>query len=316
MLPLILLLAAFLSAVTYGWLEPSEGQRGLTALRRHWVPFACRAVAWGALGILLLDMSCATPRDPGRPLVLLDASLSLAADSGRWSEARDSAAAWGEVRTFGDERTQLDTVPGRGRSQLGPALRAAAASDRQVIVVSDGEIEDVPDLQSDLVGRARVRVFPRRPGSDLAITSIEGPSRVTAGDSIPLELVVTGYGTSLPAEATINLSLGDRRLVERTIEPAAGGTRLRIVLSSASLRPEANLLTASLAGGRDAEPRDDERMFIVSVTPTPGVVLLASRVTGTAERSIARCSMSPSSRSGAMCRLSRGGGGRMAIWGR
>ncbi len=39
-----------------------------------------------------------------RPLVLLDASLSLAAPGGRWREARDSAARWGDVRRFGDER--------------------------------------------------------------------------------------------------------------------------------------------------------------------------------------------------------------------
>lgn len=276
MLPIVLILAAFLSAVTYGWLEPSEGHRGVAALRRHWVPFICRALAWGALGILLLDLSCATRRDPGRPLVLLDASLSLAADSGRWNEARDSSLAWGEVRTFGDERARQDTTPDRGRSQLGPALRAAAASDREVIVVSDGEVEDAPDLQSDLLGRAKVRLFPRRPGTDLAITSVEGPARVTAGDSIPLEVTVTGYGTNLPAQARLVIALGDRQLAERNVAPVAGGSRIRIVLASSLLRPEANLLSVSLLGVVDAERRDDRREFIVAVTPTPGVVLLAA----------------------------------------
>jgi hypothetical protein len=275
MILLVLILAAFLSAVTYGWFEPSEGQRGVAAVRRHWIPFTCRAVAGGALGILLLDLSCATPRSPGRPLVLLDASLSLAADSGRWTEARDSAAAWGEIRTFGDERVQSDTTPTRGRSQLGPALRAAAASDRLILIVSDGEVEDVPDLQSDLVGRARVRLFPRRPGNDLAITGVEGPARVTAGDSIPLEVTVTGYGTALPSEAAVVVALGDRTVAERTIRPAPGGIRLRIVLASSSLRPEANLLSVRLKTTEDAEPRNDARLIIVSVTPTPGVVLLA-----------------------------------------
>ena len=38
------------------------------------------------------------PRTPLRPLVLLDASLSMGAAGGRWAEARDSAARWGEVR--------------------------------------------------------------------------------------------------------------------------------------------------------------------------------------------------------------------------
>ena len=276
MLPLILIVAAGLSALTYGWLEPSDGHRGGTALRRHWVPLVCRAVAWAALGVLLLDVSCATPRDSGRPLVLLDASLSLAADSGRWNEARDSSLAWGDVRMFGDERARQDTVPDRGRSQLGPALRAAAASDREVIVVSDGEVEDAPDLQGDLLGRAKVRVFPRRAGTDLAITNVEGPARVTAGDSVPLEVTVTGYGNNLPAQARLVITLGDRPLAERSVVPVAGGTRARLVLSSSLLRPEANLLTVSLQGVTDAERRDDRRVFIVSVTPTPGVVLLAS----------------------------------------
>ena len=276
MLPIVLVLAAFLSATTYGWLEPSEGHRGVAALRRHWVPFVCRALAWGSLGILLLDLSCATRRDAGRPLVLLDASLSLAADSGRWGEARDSSLVWGEVRTFGDERARQDTTPDRGRSQLGPALRAAAASDREVIVVSDGEVEDAPDLQSDLLMRAKVRLFPRRPGTDLAITSVEGPARVTAGDSIPLEVTVTGYGSNLPAQARLVIALGDRHLAERSVAPVAGGSRIRIVLPSSLLRPEANLLSVSLLGVADAEPRDDRREFIVAVTPTPGVVLLAA----------------------------------------
>jgi hypothetical protein len=276
MILLVLLLAVFLSGLTYGWLEPSEGHRGGAALRRHWVPFTCRALAWATLGILLLDVSCATPRNPGRPLVLLDASLSLAADSGRWSEARDSSLTWGELRTFGDERGRQDTTPDRGRSQLAPALRAAAASDREVIVVSDGELEDAPDLPADLLGRARVRLFPRRAGSDLAITSVEGPARVTAGDSIPLEITVTGYGDNLPSQVRLVIALGDRQLIERNVSPVPGASRLRIALASSLLRPEANLLSVRLPDVADAERRDNERKFLVAVTPTPGVVLLAS----------------------------------------
>jgi hypothetical protein len=275
MLPLVILLAVLLSALTYGWLEPAPGQRGMVALRRSAVPFGARSVAWAALGILLLDMSCAVPRPPGRPLVLLDASLSLGADSGRWSEARDSAQLWGEVLTFGDERTRVDSVPSRGRSQVGPALRAAAASDRPIIVVTDGEVEDVPDLPPDLVERAAVRLFPRRPGSDLAITAIEGPERVTAGDSVPLEITVSGYGPALPPAANLAITLGDRTLASRPFSPASGGTRFRMVLPSSALRPEANLLQVRLTGITDAEPKDDARLFIVTVTPTPGVVLLA-----------------------------------------
>jgi hypothetical protein len=176
----VLLLAGGLAAFTYLRLE-RIGRRG-------WVPLVCRGIAWAALGLLLLNVSCPVSGPPRRPLVLLDASLSMAAAGGRWGEARDSAARWGEVRRFGDERGPGDTLPSRGRSLLAPALTAASASDRSVVVVTDGEIEDASDLPPDLLPRATVRLFPRAPRPDLALVNVTGPARVTAGDSIPLEI--------------------------------------------------------------------------------------------------------------------------------
>jgi hypothetical protein len=109
----VLAISLALAAFTYLRLERTG--------RRGWIPLACRAVAWGALGLLLLNVSCPVANTPRRPLVLLDASLSLTAPGGRWREARDSAARWGEVRRFGDERGSDDTLPTRGRSLLAPA---------------------------------------------------------------------------------------------------------------------------------------------------------------------------------------------------
>ena len=145
---LVVVLAAALAAFTYLRLERA-GWRG-------WVPLACRAVAWAALGLLLLNVSCPIAGAPRRPLVLLDASLSLSAPGGRWTEARDSAARWGEVRRFGDERGSEDSLPARGRSLLVPPLVAASASDRPVVVVTDGEIEDAGDVPPELLDRKSV----------------------------------------------------------------------------------------------------------------------------------------------------------------
>ena len=112
-------------------------------------------MAWGALGVLLLDLSCARTGAADRaPLVLLDGSLSMTAAGGRWAEARDSAHAWGEVRLFGDAIGPGDSLPVLGRSALAPTLRAAAASDRPVIVVSDGEVDDPADVTPELLARA------------------------------------------------------------------------------------------------------------------------------------------------------------------
>lgn len=265
---IVLLLAGGLAAFTYLRLE-RIGRRG-------WVPLACRAIAWAALGLLLLNLSCPVSRPPGRPLVLLDASLSMSAAGGHWAEARDSAARWGEVRRFGDEHAAADTLPSRGRSLLAPALTAASATDRRVVVVTDGEIEDAGDLPPDLLPRATVRVFPRTPTPDLALVSLDGPVRVTAGDSIPLEVEVEATGGAPADSVTVEATLGGKRLAARTLRLKGGRASTRLVLSSSAVGAGEHVLHVGLAGANDAEPRTDTRLHIVTVAPTPGVVLLAT----------------------------------------
>lgn len=264
---LVLILAAGLAAFTYLRLERT-GWRG-------WVPLGCRAIAWGALGLLLLNESCPVAGVRRRPLILLDASLSMSAPGSRWAEARDSAGQWGEVRRFGDERGAADTLPSRGRSLLSPALVAASASDRAVVVVSDGEIEDAGDLPPDLLPRVAVRLFPRTARPDVALTRVTGPSRVTAGDSIPLELEVEAIGGAAPDSLSVEVALGGKRLGSRVLRLRDGRARGRLVLSSTAAGPGEHVLRVSLVNAGDAEPRTDTRLHIVTVAPTPGVVLLA-----------------------------------------
>ncbi len=266
---LIVFLALGLSGFTYLRLERVG--------RPIWVPLICRAVAWSSLGLLLVNVSCPVLGAPLRPLVLLDASLSLGASGGQWVAARDSALRWGEVRTFGDERTIRDSLPTRGRSLLAPALIAASASDRPILVVSDGEIEDRRDTPPDILARSGVRLFPRKRSPDFAITSVEGPSRVTAGDSISLEILA--HAESLPAVDTVSVQVtaGDRRLGRRIMRlTGRNAGRLRITVPSTSLPPGSHLLRVSSARPLDQEPRTDSRLHLITLTPTPGVVLLAS----------------------------------------
>ncbi len=233
-------------------------------------------MAWGALGVLLLDVSCARRGGVGRaPLVLLDGSLSMTSAGGRWTEARDSARAWGEVRLFGDATGTADSSPILGRSALAPALRAAAASDRPVIVVSDGEVDDPADLTPELLARAGVRLFPRNSGPDLAITRLEAPDRVTAGDTIPLAAEVRAFGR-VADSARVEVRLDQKLLARQALRLGADGAALlRFRVPSTGL-PEEALLTVTLAGAGDAEPRDDTRLWLVHVAPAPGITLLAS----------------------------------------
>ncbi|MEO6055527.1 MAG: hypothetical protein ABIQ49_01685 [Gemmatimonadales bacterium] len=264
---LVLLLAAALAAFTYLVLERT-GKRG-------WVPLVCRAIAWAALGILLLNVSCPIAGVPQRPLVLLDASLSLAGAGGRWAEAENSARRWGEVRRFGDERRSGDTLPTRGRSLLAPTLRAAAASDAPVIVVTDGEIEDAADLPTDLLSRASIRLFPRAARPDLALTRVAGPPRVAAEDTIPLEVEVEAIGGDAPDSVRVEVGLGGKRLTSRVLRLRNGVARGRVALSSTAAGPGEHVLRVSLVGANDGEPRTDTRLHLVTVVATPGVVLLA-----------------------------------------
>ena len=266
---LVALAAVSLAAFTYLLLE-RLGRRGFA-------PMLARAIAWAALGLLLVNMSC--PRTPvaGRPLVLLDASLSLSAPGGQWASARDSAARLGEIRRFGDERPVDDSLPSRGRSQLGPALRAAAASDRPVAIVTDGEIDDGRDIPHDLLARASVHVLPRQAAADLAVTAFAGPQRVTAGDSIGLEVEVRASGSAPAESAAIEVSAGATRLATRPVRfDSSGVARLRFAVPSRGLQAGDHILRVALTGVRDPELRTDTRLLLLTVAATPGIVVLAS----------------------------------------
>jgi hypothetical protein len=180
------------------------------------------------------------------------------------------------VRLFGDERSGADTIPDRGRSLLAPALLAASAADRPVIVVTDGELEDARDVPPDLLARTSVRVFPRAPQPDVAITGVKGPSRITSGDSLVLEADVQTVGAPAADSAVVALEDGARRLARRTIRlGAARAGRVRLGASSAGLAPGDHMLQVVLVDQHDAEPRTDRRLHLLSIVPTPGIVVLA-----------------------------------------
>jgi hypothetical protein len=267
---LVLLAAVVAAAITYGWLERMGS--------RAWPALVCRAIAWSALGILLVNLTCALPSSAlVTPFVLLDASLSLGAAGGRWQEALDTARALGEVHPFGDEAAAADTGPVAGRSMLGPALTAAVASDRPIIVVTDGEVEDAADLDPGLVQRVGVRILPRRNTPDLAVTRVEGPTRATAGDTVTLNLDLRNAGDSARDTVTVELRADQRQLSRRLVRlPAGAIASLSLSFPTAGLPGGDYLLEARLLSAHDSEPRDDARLWPLKITPTPGVVVLAS----------------------------------------
>lgn len=243
--------------------------------RQHVLPIACRAVAWASLGLLLANPGCPAQAGGQRPLVLLDASLSMRAAGGRWAEALDSAQRWGEVRLFGDPERQLDTVAGAGISRLSEMLVAAQATGRPVVVVSDGELEDAAGLVAG--AGLTVRLFPRAAGPAATITGVAGPGRLTARDTLRLRVTVktTGLGArQLPVVA----SLEGRELARATASVAGEGEADVVLRVPPGRLPVGEqLLSVAIAEPVDRERRDDARTVLLSVSAVPGIVLLADR---------------------------------------
>ena len=257
-----------LAAATYLLLE--RGGRRLLA------PLLARGVVWSVLLLLLLNIGFARPPAAQRPVVLLDASLSMQSAGANWSRALDSARSLGDVRFFGDERPGADSTPDRGASRLVPALTAAAASDRPVVVLTDGELEDGGDLPADLEDRASVTLLPRDSLADYAVTQFDGPARITSGDTLMLEGEVRALNGAPERNLGLTIGMGERMLGRQLVHlPAGGAARARFSVPTRGLPPGAHVLAMHLESG-DSEPRTDTRLRLVSITATPGIVLVAT----------------------------------------
>jgi len=260
---------------------------------------ALRATALGALVLLVWNPTAARVEAGGAsPLVLLDASLSMAGHGGRWQDALDTARALaqgGVIWRFGERVAGFDTLPPTdGASRLAPALDAAAARGGPVTVVSDGAIADLADIPPDLARRARIVVLPRTPFFDAFVSAIDGTRRVSSGDTLRLR-VTYGVGGMRDArggmrdavrrdagsgmrDATLAVTVDRRRLASRVVPlPDSGIVSTELTLPASRIpHPGWTALEVRLDGVSDSEPRDDARLFVLEVSPQPSVVLLAS----------------------------------------
>jgi hypothetical protein len=246
-----------------------------------------RATGLGAL-LLLVWNPTSTRRLPASepPLVLLDASLSMGARGGRWQEARDSARAiarGGVIWRFGAGVAAFDTVPpSDGASRLQSALDAAAARGGPVVVVTDGEIADAGRIAPDLERRPRIVVLPRAPFRDAFVAALEGPHRIGPEDTLRLKV---SYGTTGErggawgkGKATLAVLSEGRRLTSREVPLPDSGIVSTDLALPASRFPHSgwSVLEVRLDGVADSEPRDDARLFVLEITTTPAIVVLAA----------------------------------------
>ncbi len=246
---------------------------------------ALRAATLGALVLLAWNPTAALVARGVPALVLLDASLSMAGHGGRWRDALDTARALaqgGVIWRFGERVAGFDSLPPTdGASRLAPALDAAAARGGPVTVVSDGAIADFADIPPDLVRGARIVVLPRASFFDAFVSAVDGPRRVSAGDTIRLSV---SYGTAGKRErgngkgtAVLSASVAGRRIVSRAVGlPDSGIVSTDLTFPASRLPAGWVAVEVRLEGVADSEPRDDARLFVLEVSPPPSIVLLAS----------------------------------------
>src|SRR5213078_265713 len=246
-----------------------------------------RGVAVLALILLLWNPASSRLLPAGdQPIVLLDASLSMT--GAPWLAALDSARGFARRRggavvwRFGTKVTAFDSMPpAAGASHLGPALEAAAGRAGEVVIVTDGNVDDAAAIPADLLRRPRVIVHRRAPFFDAYVASVEGMRHVTRGDTIRLRV---SYGTAWKRDggrgtgkATITLSVEGRRSASQSVTlPDSGVLTTELTLPASHVpRPGWQVFEVRLDGVNDAEPRDDSRLFAIDVSLEPAAVVFA-----------------------------------------
>jgi hypothetical protein len=254
-----------------------------------------RAIAVLALILLLWNPASSRTLPSGdQPIVLLDASLSMIGGGGGavnpWRAALDSARASARddgggalVWRFGTGVAAFDTTPpSEGASRLGPALEAAAGRAGEVIVVTDGRIDDAASIPADLLRRPRVIVIPHPPAFDAWVADVDGTRHVTRTDTIRLRISYGAAGTRAAGrgmrDARLVVSAEGRELLSRRISLPDSGVLSEELTVPASRIPQPgwSVLEIRLTGVDDAEPRDDSRLFAIDVSLEPAAVIFAS----------------------------------------
>lgn len=284
---LLVTVALALGVLVYRrWEAPGRGRMVLAALR---------TASIGLLLLLLFDPEVRAPAGVfgGRaPLVLLDGSLSMLLPAGsgwdtRWDRARAEASrVGGDVVVFGDRARRvgagvLDSLsPTAPSSRLLPALRAAAESGgRRVVIVTDGAIEDAAEVARALPALGvdvEVRTVGEGEVPNRAVTEIDAPAWVEAGDTLRLRVGVAARG-GVEGPVRVVAREGDRVVAEATVETPPAGR-----IATATLAFEAQAVEGGLARyevaiePQDAVPADDRRSVYVHVGERPAGVAVVS----------------------------------------
>jgi hypothetical protein len=239
-----------------------------------------RAVTLTLLLALVLDAP-AGARRPVAALVALDVSASWlrARDSSAWADARRRARAVraDSVLLVGDS-ARIGSPPARptdGASRLRAAVERALAVGRPLRVFTDGEIDD-PEALDGLPNGSDVTVLAGRASRDAALTDLQAPRAMIAGDTTEMRINVSAGGAGASGGA-LAVTLGDLKVATAAFDalPAYGERALTVRAKVPAVAGE-TILRVVLSSAGDAEARNDTLSVVVNVSAAAGAVLAST----------------------------------------
>lgn len=257
-------------------------QYGRGALAPRVLPLVTlRLLSATILTALLLDVAVGRAHLP-QPDVALDASMSwlrAAPGCSAWTAALDSASRLdhGHWFRFGDSlRADASRdAPTDRASRLRPVADRAAGTGRPVVVITDGELDD-GDLLATLPRGSRVIAAPCAPTADVAISMLDAPRTLLAGDSVTARITLVAGGAGAPA-SRLELRLDDALLAANDIAAMTPFTELSVDLRGiASGAPRAAELRAIVRAAGDREPRNDTLAVGVDVSRAAAAVFVST----------------------------------------
>lgn len=257
-------------------------QYGRGVLTPRAAPLAVlRALSAAIIATLLIDAPLGRPQLP-QPDVALDASMSwlrAAPACPAWSTALDSAARLGNGNwlRFGDSlRTDASREPPTDRaSSLRPVADRAAGTGRPVILITDGELAD-EELLARLPRGSRVIAAPCAASPDVAVSALDAPRTLLAGDSLAARVTLLAGGGGAPA-GRLELRLDDALVAASDVAALAPFAELPIELRGVtSGAARAAVLRAIIRAVGDGEPRNDTLAVGVDVSRAAAAVFAST----------------------------------------
>lgn len=275
-----LLVGALVAFIAYG-------RAGIAPNARTLLLAALRGLAVMLVVALLLGAPAGRSR-AAPPLVAMDASASwLRAASGDSTVVRDALravlkeAGTDSVMLAGDSlrlttsSAALASTLGDGQSALRPAIDRASALARPLILLTDGEVDD-PALQADMPAGSRVVVPTRTPQKDAAVSALESPFSVNAGDTLSVAIVIAS-GAAGSDKGTVQLLLDGQQVGSEAITAlGAYGSRRSVITLPLPRGAKKSLLQAVAKTENDAEVRNDTLGIPIEIGDKPAAVFVST----------------------------------------